>query len=163
MRRLLKGEVTGSADALWVPVRGNHCGTVEEETGPQHRPAGTTRQPRGAGRAYTAALAKVNTELAGVEGWSPLPERMEQLRRGVAAPRSTSCRRAPTPRRPPTSWAARRRPVAGSPPPRGPSHRDHRPRRPRRGPAHPGSTSTALREAVGGHRLAGMFTSFDST
>ena len=79
-------EVTGSADALWVSVRGNHSGTVDEETGPQRRPAGTPLQPRGAGRAYTAAVARVNAELAGTEGWSPLPERMEQLRRGVAAP-----------------------------------------------------------------------------
>ncbi|SEE59475.1 hypothetical protein SAMN04490357_7698 [Streptomyces misionensis] len=86
VRRLLMSEVTGSADALWVSVRGNHSGTVDEETGPQHRPAGTTLQPRGAGRAYAAAVAKVNAELAGTEGWSPLPERMEQLRRGVAAP-----------------------------------------------------------------------------
>lgn len=86
VRRLLMSEVTGSADALWVSVRGNHSGAVDEETGPQHRPAGTTLQPRGAGRAYTAAVAKVNVELGGTEGWSPLPERMEQLRRGVAAP-----------------------------------------------------------------------------
>ncbi|WP_234335711.1 hypothetical protein [Streptomyces sp. NRRL S-1022] len=77
-------EVTGSADALWVSVRGNHSGTVDEETGPQHRPTATTLQPRGAGRAYTAAVAKVNAELAGTEGWSPLPERMAQLRRGAA-------------------------------------------------------------------------------
>jgi hypothetical protein len=86
VRRLLMTDVTGGADALWVSVRGNHSGTVDEETGPRHRPAGTTLQQRGAQRAYTAAVAKVNTELAGTEGWSPLPERMEQLRRGVAAP-----------------------------------------------------------------------------
>lgn len=85
VRRLLMPDVTGSADALWVSVRGNHGGTVDE-SGPQYRPAGTTLQPRGAGRAYTAAVAKVNTELAGSQGWTPLPERMEQLRRGVAAP-----------------------------------------------------------------------------
>lgn len=78
-------DVTGSADALWVSVRGNHGGIVGE-AGPLYRPAGTTLQPRGAGRAYAAAVAKVNTELAGTEGWEPLPERMEQLRRGVTAP-----------------------------------------------------------------------------
>ncbi|WP_234342683.1 hypothetical protein [Streptomyces sp. NRRL B-3648] len=76
-------EATGSADALWVSVRGNHSGTVDEETGPQHRPTGTTLQPRGAGRA-TAAVAKVNAELAGTEGWSPLPERMAPRCRGAA-------------------------------------------------------------------------------
>ncbi|MEV8103174.1 hypothetical protein [Streptomyces sp. NPDC088135] len=86
VRRLLMADVTGSADAVWVSVRGNHGGGADEERGPQYRPAGTTLQPRGAQRAYTAAVAKVNTELGGAEGWSPLPERMEQLRRGVAAP-----------------------------------------------------------------------------
>ncbi|MFE4056703.1 hypothetical protein ACFXP3_10465 [Streptomyces sp. NPDC059096] len=85
VRRLLMVDVTGTADAVWVSVRGNHGGIVDD-SGPQYRPAGTTLQPRGAGRAYTAAVAKVNAELAGTEDWSPLPERMEQLRRGVAAP-----------------------------------------------------------------------------
>ncbi|MFJ4013956.1 hypothetical protein [Streptomyces sp. NPDC090026] len=86
VRRLLMVDVSGGADAVWVSVRGNHGGDVDEDSGPQYRPAGTALQPRGAQRAYTAAVAKVNTELAGTEGWSPLPERMEQLRRGVAAP-----------------------------------------------------------------------------
>lgn len=85
VRRLLMTAVTGAADGLWVSVRGNHGGTVDED-GPQHRPAGTTLQSRGARRAYAAAVAKVNTELGGTEGWAPLPTRMEQLRRGVAAP-----------------------------------------------------------------------------
>ncbi|AQW50733.1 hypothetical protein ACIQPP_19605 [Streptomyces violaceusniger] len=85
VRRLLMVDVTGAADALWVSVRGNHSGTVTDD-GPLYRPAGTPLRPRGAGRAYAAAVSKVNTELAGGEGWTPLPERMEQLRRGVAAP-----------------------------------------------------------------------------
>ncbi|MEE1797580.1 hypothetical protein PUR57_02585 [Streptomyces sp. JV176] len=85
VRRLLMVDVTGTADAVWVSVRGNHGGIVDE-TGSQYRPAGITLQPRGAGRAYTAAVAKVNAELAGTEDWSPLPERMEQLRWGFAAP-----------------------------------------------------------------------------
>ncbi|MFD7867574.1 hypothetical protein [Streptomyces sp. NPDC059783] len=84
VRRLLMADVSGGAGAVWVSVRGNHGGDVDEDSGPQYRPAGTTLQPRGAQRAYTAAVAKVNTELGGTEGWSPLPERMEQLRRGVA-------------------------------------------------------------------------------
>lgn len=86
VRRLLMADVTGSADAVWVSVRGNHGGNADEESGPDYRPAGTTLQARGAQRAYAAAVAKVNAELGGTEGWSPLPERMEQLRRGVAAP-----------------------------------------------------------------------------
>ncbi|EDY43222.1 tyrosine-type recombinase/integrase [Streptomyces sp. SPB074] len=85
VRRLLMSEVTGGADAVWVSVRGNHSGDVPEG-GPRLRPAGTPLQPRGAGRAYTAAVTRVNIELAGSEGWSPLPVRMEQLRRGVAVP-----------------------------------------------------------------------------
>jgi integrase len=86
VRRLLMTDVTGGADRLWVSVRGNHGGTLTEGSDPQYRPAGTPLRPRGAGRAYTAAVTKVNIDLAGTEGWSPLPERMEQLRRGVAAP-----------------------------------------------------------------------------
>ncbi|MGW1037889.1 hypothetical protein ACWD4Z_37595 [Streptomyces antibioticus] len=86
VRRLLMVDVSGGASAVWVSVQGNHGGDVDEDSGPQYRPAGTTLQPRGAQRAYTAAVAKVNTELGGTAGWSPLPERMEQLRRGVAAP-----------------------------------------------------------------------------
>ncbi|MFC9223140.1 hypothetical protein ACFT8W_20845 [Streptomyces hygroscopicus] len=86
IRRLLMSDVSGGATAVWVSVRGNHGGVVAEDVEPEYRPAGTPLQARGAGRAYTAAVAKVNTELAGSEGWAPLPERMEQLRRGVAAP-----------------------------------------------------------------------------
>ncbi|MFI1798987.1 hypothetical protein ACH427_16800 [Streptomyces sp. NPDC020379] len=82
VRRLLMREVTGAADYLWVSVRGNHGGVVEDQE-PEYRAAGTALQPRGVGRAYSAAVAKVNVDLGGEVGWSPLPERMEQLRRGV--------------------------------------------------------------------------------
>ncbi|WKK27807.1 hypothetical protein QZH56_37095 (plasmid) [Streptomyces olivoreticuli] len=83
VRRLLMREVTGAADYLWVSVRGNHGGVVEEDEEPEYRAAGTALQPRGVGRAYSAAVARVNIDLGGEVGWSPLPERMEQLRRGV--------------------------------------------------------------------------------
>ncbi|MGX1710701.1 hypothetical protein ACWIFI_15395 [Streptomyces albidoflavus] len=86
VRRLLMSEVTGGAGALWVSTRGNHGGLVAEGVAPQYRPAGLPLRPRGAGRAYTAAVTRVNIELAGTEEWQPLPERMEQLRRGVARP-----------------------------------------------------------------------------
>ncbi|MFF3843442.1 hypothetical protein [Streptomyces sp. NPDC001930] len=86
VRRLLMTEVTGGADWLWVSVRGNHGGVVAEGAEPEYRPAGTALQPRGVARSYTATVAKVNVDLAGSEGWEPLPVRMEQLRRGVAAP-----------------------------------------------------------------------------
>ncbi|MEV5598937.1 hypothetical protein [Streptomyces sp. NPDC052496] len=84
VRRLLMISVTGGADWLWVSVRTNHGG--DAKTGSLSRPPGAALQPRGAGRAHAAAVDKVNTELAGEPGWTPLPERMEQLRRGVAAP-----------------------------------------------------------------------------
>lgn len=86
VRRLLMAEVTGGADWLWVSVRGNHGGVVAEGVEPEYRPAGTALQPRGVARSYTNTVTKVNVDLAGTEGWSPLPVRMEQLRRGVAEP-----------------------------------------------------------------------------
>ncbi|MFE5543545.1 hypothetical protein ACFQ71_06965 [Streptomyces sp. NPDC056534] len=86
VRRMLMGDVTGGADWLWVSVRGNHGGVIDENAGPEYRPAGTALQARGTGRAYSATVEKVNIDLAGTPGWSPLPVRMEQLRRGVAAP-----------------------------------------------------------------------------
>ncbi|MFI7020164.1 hypothetical protein [Streptomyces sp. NPDC050164] len=86
VRRLLMTEVTGGADWLWVSVRGNHGGVVAEDVEPEYRPAGTALQPRGVARSYTRTVTKVNIDLAGTEGWEPLPVRMEQLRRGVAEP-----------------------------------------------------------------------------
>ncbi|WP_431776516.1 hypothetical protein [Streptomyces cucumeris] len=86
VRRLLMTEVTGGADWLWVSVRGNHGGVVADDVEPEYRPAGTALQPRGVARSYTSTVTKVNVDLAGTEDWEPLPVRMEQLRRGVAAP-----------------------------------------------------------------------------
>jgi integrase len=86
VRRLLMADVTGGADWLWVSVRGNHGGVVAEGVDPQYRPAGTALQPRGVARSWTSTVERVNLSLAGTEGWEPLPTRMEQLRRGVAAP-----------------------------------------------------------------------------
>lgn len=86
VRRLLMTDVTGGADSLWVSVRGNHGGIVAEDVRPEYRPAGTALQPRGVARSYTRTVTTVNLDLGGTEGWSPLPVRMEQLRRGVAEP-----------------------------------------------------------------------------
>ncbi|WP_212913791.1 hypothetical protein [Streptomyces sp. TS71-3] len=94
VRRLLMTEVTGGADRVWVSVRGNHGGSVPDAERPRYRPPGTPLQPRGAARAYTAAVTHVNAQLAGEPDWDPLPERMEQLRRGVTFPGS---RTAPPP------------------------------------------------------------------
>ncbi|WP_415962042.1 hypothetical protein [Streptomyces sp. 021-4] len=86
VRRLLMTEMTGGADWLWVSVRGNHGGVVADGVEPEYRPAGTALQPRGVARSYTRTVTTVNIDLAGTEGWEPLPVRMEQLRRGVAEP-----------------------------------------------------------------------------
>ncbi|TLQ39020.1 tyrosine-type recombinase/integrase [Streptomyces marianii] len=95
VRRLLMAEVSGGADWLWVSVRGNHGGVVAEGAEPVYRPAGTALQPRGVARSYTNTVTKVNIDLAGQPGWEPLPVRMEQLRRGVAAPEATLVPPAP--------------------------------------------------------------------
>lgn len=86
VRRMLMSDVTGGADWLWVSVRGNHGGVVAEGVEPEYRPAGTALQEWGTGRAYATTVTRVNLDLAGTPGWSTLPVRMEQLRRGVAAP-----------------------------------------------------------------------------
>ncbi|AVI00046.1 hypothetical protein C5L38_33745 (plasmid) [Streptomyces sp. WAC00288] len=86
VRRLLMAQVSGGADWLWVSVRGNHGGVVGEGAEPEYRPAGTALQPRGVARSYIRTVTTVNIDLMGTESWEPLPVRMEQLRRGVAAP-----------------------------------------------------------------------------
>ena len=67
--------------ALWVSVRGNHVDRPDGTSLP--RPAGMPLQPRGLRRAYERAVNELNTDLAGTPGWTPLPSRLEQLRRGV--------------------------------------------------------------------------------
>jgi len=76
-RLALLQQVRGSATALWVSLHGNHRDgrTV---------PAGTPLRPRGLARAWTKAVTHTNIEMAGQPSWSPLPVRMEQLRRGVS-------------------------------------------------------------------------------
>ncbi|WP_377268187.1 hypothetical protein [Peterkaempfera sp. SMS 1(5)a] len=75
----------GRVDALWVSVRGNHAGVVDAEGHARRRPPGMPLMPRGLARAYTRTVADLNVELAGSPGWEPLPRRLEQLRRAVAA------------------------------------------------------------------------------
>ena len=67
--------------ALWVSVRGNHVERADGTSLP--RPAGMPLQPRGLRRAYERAVNELNTDRAGTPGWTPLPSRLEQLRRGV--------------------------------------------------------------------------------
>ena len=81
-RQALLQHVGGTATALWVSLHSNHHNG-------QAIPAGTPLQPRGLARAWTRAVTETNIELAGEPSWSPLPTRMEQLRRGVV-PKATA-------------------------------------------------------------------------
>ena len=88
---LLSG-VGGTATAVWVSLRPNHRDGHAV-------PPGTPLQPRGLSRAWRSAVEAVNVALAGEPGWEPLPNRMEQLRRGVEprarrAPRQLDAERA---------------------------------------------------------------------
>ena len=69
--------------SLWVSVAGNHAGLPAADGHSIRRPAGMPLRPRGLQRAYTRAIVELNTELVGSPGWSPLPYRLEQLRRAV--------------------------------------------------------------------------------
>ncbi|MFD5589327.1 hypothetical protein ACFWII_36760 [Streptomyces sp. NPDC127063] len=63
--------------ALWVSLHGNHREGHAV-------PAGIPLQTRGLARAWSRAVAEANVAMAGQPSWSPLPTRMEQLRRGVS-------------------------------------------------------------------------------
>jgi integrase len=69
--------------SLWVSVAGNHAGLPAADGHSIRRPAGMPLRPRGLQRAYTRTVVELNMELAGSPGWSPLPYRLEQLRRAV--------------------------------------------------------------------------------
>jgi integrase len=69
--------------SLWVSVAGNHAGLPAADGHSIRRPAGMPLRPRGLQRAYARTVAELNLELAGTPGWSPLPYRLEQLRRAV--------------------------------------------------------------------------------
>jgi integrase len=92
-RQALLARVGGTATALWVSLHGNHRDGHAV-------PAGTPLQPRGLARAWTKAVVQTNIEMAGQPSWSPLPTRMEQLRRGVTPKAS------PAPLRPDAERAA---------------------------------------------------------
>ncbi|MFF6844677.1 hypothetical protein ACFY8X_38805 [Streptomyces tanashiensis] len=64
----------GGRAGLWVTLRASKAG-----------PPGITLLPGGLTRAYTKGIAALNMVMAGRYGWSPLPTRMEQLRRAVEA------------------------------------------------------------------------------
>lgn len=85
VRQQLVVSVRGTATALWVSVRGNHAGVLDEAGRSLRRPPGMPLMPRGLARAYTRTVVRLNTEMAGQPGWEPLPYRLEQLRRAIAA------------------------------------------------------------------------------
>ncbi len=64
----------GGRSALWVTLRASKAG-----------PPGITLRPQGLLMAYTKGVTALNMVMAGRYGWSPLPTRMEQLRRAVEA------------------------------------------------------------------------------
>ncbi|MFE7547121.1 helix-turn-helix domain-containing protein [Streptomyces gardneri] len=64
----------GGRSALWVTLRASKAG-----------PPGITLGWRGLDKAYTKGVTALNMVMAGAYGWSPLPTRMEQLRRAVEA------------------------------------------------------------------------------
>ena len=72
--------------ALWVSVAGNHGGISEVDGRAIRRPPGMPLRPRGLQRAYTRAVVELNVRLAGSPGWSPLPYRLELLRRAIEVP-----------------------------------------------------------------------------
>ncbi|WP_448333511.1 hypothetical protein [Streptomyces sp. DSM 41534] len=82
VREGLVAEVEGARDALWVSLRarGIRQGGVERSW-----PAGVPLGPFGVQRAYARGMVALNVLMAGRYGWSPLPEKLEQLRRSVLA------------------------------------------------------------------------------
>ncbi|MFE0453047.1 hypothetical protein ACFW2D_17535 [Streptomyces sp. NPDC058914] len=75
-RQALMERVRGTTTALWVSLHANHRGDYPV-------PPGTPLETRGLFRAWTNAVDQTNREMAGEPSWTPLPTRMEQLRRGV--------------------------------------------------------------------------------
>jgi integrase len=85
LRTEIVAALQGTTRALWVSLRPNHAGLAREDGGSVPRPPGMPLQPRGLARAYTRAVDEANALLADTPGWSPLPRRLEQLRRSVSA------------------------------------------------------------------------------
>jgi integrase len=83
VRAELVAALRGSTRALWVSLRPNHAGLPGSDGDAVPRPPGIPLQARGLARAYTRAVDEANLLLADTPGWSPLPRRLEQLRRAV--------------------------------------------------------------------------------
>jgi len=84
VREGLVAPLQGGKKALWVSVRANHAGVLDEHGAARLRPPGMPLQPRGLARSYTRAVAELNADMAGQPGWQPMPRRLEQLRRAIS-------------------------------------------------------------------------------
>ncbi|MFD8316190.1 hypothetical protein [Kitasatospora purpeofusca] len=82
VRTDLVESVQGSSDALWVSLRNNHGRRTASGSLPR-TPSGMPLQVRGLERAYSRAIVRVNEELAGQPGWTPVARTLEQLRRSI--------------------------------------------------------------------------------
>ena len=77
-RERLTAHLQGAATALWVSLRANHVGLLDDHGRATMRPPGLPLEERGFARAYAAGRRRYG--LADL-----LPPKMEQLRRAVAA------------------------------------------------------------------------------
>ncbi|CAM5492096.1 MULTISPECIES: hypothetical protein [Streptomyces] len=82
VREGLVADLEGARTALWVSLRarGMRRGGVERSW-----PAGVPLGAEGVRLAYGRGMVALNVLMAGQFGWSPLPEKLEQLRRSVLA------------------------------------------------------------------------------
>ena len=82
VREGLVADLEGEKTALWVSLRarGMRLGGVERSW-----PAGVPLGTEGVRLAYIRGMAALNVLMAGEWGWSPMPEKLEQLRRSVTA------------------------------------------------------------------------------
>lgn len=80
VREGLVADLEGARTALWVSLRarGMRRGGVERSW-----PAGVPLGERGIRFAYARGMVALNIVMAGRYGWSPMPEKLEQLRRSV--------------------------------------------------------------------------------
>jgi integrase len=81
-RRGSAAPLEGSTWALWVSLRGSHGRSRDDGTTATY-PPGSPLGARGLAHAWSSSVRETNNLLADEPGWNPLPERMEQLRRGV--------------------------------------------------------------------------------
>ncbi|MGS2592104.1 hypothetical protein [Streptomyces hebeiensis] len=72
LREDLVGSLEGGRDALWVTIAPSKAG-----------PPGIRMRAQGIRMAYARGMTALNMLMAGQYGWSPMPAKLEQLRRAV--------------------------------------------------------------------------------